>query len=155
MRYRDTVGALFWFAVGVVFCTGAFRYSLMRAGIPGAGLFPLLAGLALILLSLVGLAESLRNFGADRGEKSPTLFVQKDSWRKLALALAGLFGYWFLLGPLGFLLTTLLFMFFLLRFIEPQRWITTLSTTFLTTGLSYAVFRLWLRVPLPKGILGF
>jgi len=55
----------------------------------------------------------------------------------------------------GFSLATFLFLAYLLRGIEPQRWSRVLIWALLSTVLSYAVFGYWLDVPLSKGIVGF
>jgi len=52
---------------------------------------------------------------------------------------------------LGFLISTFLFIAFLLKFIEPQRWSVVLLGSILTSGISYGVFELILKVQLPRG----
>jgi putative tricarboxylic transport membrane protein len=151
---RELFSSVFWLAVGALFFFGSFRYSIFRSGIPGAGFFPFMGGILLIVLSLVVLISALAP-----SKKQPTaeeskekFFSQKDSYKRILLALLALFVYWLALGYLGFLLTTFLFMLFLLRFIDPQRWITTLTVSFLTTISAYMLFNLWLKVRLPPGI---
>jgi hypothetical protein len=57
----------------------------------------------------------------------------------------------FLLEPLGFPLTTLVFMVFLLRAIEPQSWGLTLTLSIVTLALCVLVFQVWLQVQFPGG----
>jgi len=52
---------------------------------------------------------------------------------------------------LGFLISTFLFIAFLLKFIEPQRWTVVLFGSILASGVSYCIFELILQVQLPKG----
>jgi len=155
VRYRDLIGGLFWTVVGVVFCAGGWEYGIFRGSIPAAGFFPFMASVVLIALSMsVSIAALLpkntRGMRFDGGEK---FFSRPDSWKKILLALAGLLFFWQCLGYLGFLLTTFFFIIFLLRFIEPQRWVTVLTTSILTTGIAYIVFNILLKVRLPAGIL--
>ena len=154
MKNRDLIGSLFWFAVGCLFCVTAFKYRLFRAGIPGAGFFPFVAGGILAVLSFVVLISSIHVRRRNHGTTAGKFFPQQDSWKKVLCALGALLAYWIALEHLGFLMTTFLFMVFLLRFIEPQKWTVTLSTAFLATTLSYALFNVWLKVQLPKSILG-
>jgi putative tricarboxylic transport membrane protein len=66
-----------------------------------------------------------------------------------------LFMFVFALDYLGFVLTTFLFMFSLLKLIESRKLRTLFLIAGLTTVLSYAIFELWLKANLPKGFLGF
>jgi putative tricarboxylic transport membrane protein len=153
MRHRELIGGLFWTVVGVIFCVGGWKYGIFRGSIPGAGFFPFMASLVLIAFSIgVSISALWPKKTKSGGEK---FFSRPDSWKRILLALAGLLFFWQGLGYLGFLLTTFLFIIFLLRFIEPQRWVTVLTTSVLTTGLSYIVFNILLKVRLPAGILKF
>jgi hypothetical protein len=70
------------------------------------------------------------------------------------LALIALFVYAFALKYLGFLVTTFLFMVFLLKVIDPQRWGTVFITALVTSAAAQLLFKTWLKVQLPRGILG-
>lgn len=154
MKYRDLVSSSFWIGIGITFCLGALKYRLFVSGIPGPGLFPFIMGIGMIIFSSIILISSLSQKKGETVIQKEDFFLQRDSWKKLLFALFALFAYWISLEYLGFLLTTFLFMIFLLRFIEPQRLITVFTTAFLTATLSYALFKLWLNLLLPDGILG-
>lgn len=155
MKNLDLIGSLFWTVVGGFFCVGALEYRLFKGGIPGAGFLPFMAGIILIALSLVVLISALRVRRSDvRKESGDTFFPHPNSWKKVSVALGALLAYWIVLEHLGFLIATFFFLVFLLRFIEPQKWPLTLSTAFLATTFCYALFNLWLKVQLPKGIWG-
>ena len=63
-----------------------------------------------------------------------------------------LLAYGFGMDYLGFLVSTFIFLVFLLRMIEPQRWSLVLLESALASGISYLVFDIWLQAQLPKGI---
>ncbi len=155
VKNRDLISSLFWIGVGTLFCLWALKYGFMRLGTPGAGFFPFITGIILISLSSIIFISSLpfkkRKGDVEFGEK---FFPQKDSLKKILFALVALFAYGVVLKYLGFLLATFLFMIFLLRYIEPQRWTTVLTASLLTSIASHIVFKLWLKVQLPAGILG-
>ena len=155
MRIRGFAAGLFWTAVGIVFCAGGWQYGIFRGSIPGAGFFPFMAGIVLIPLSLGVSLAALWPQGATAGaaEGREKFFPRADSWKKILLALGALLFFWQALGYLGFLLTTFVFIVFLLRFIEPQKWTTVLATAVLTTGIAYIVFNLLLNVSLPAGLI--
>ena len=48
-----------------------------------------------------------------------------------------------------------LLMLFMLLDVLRRPWLASIITTVLTTALIYGIFVLWLRVALPKGVLGF
>ena len=153
MENRDLVSGLFWCGTGMIFCAGALKYGLMRSGTPIAGFFPFLAGILLICLSLVLVFDALRSKKGD-GSTNGKFFSQPDSWQRIVLSLFSLFGYGIALNYAGFLITTFCLIVFLLRFVEPQRWITILTVSILGPVLSYLIFELLLDIHLPKGILG-
>ena len=56
---------------------------------------------------------------------------------------------------LGFCLGTALFLGFLLKAVDPQRWTTVCAVAILGAAITYGVFQYWLNVPLPEGFWGF
>ncbi len=153
MKSRDLIGSLFWIGVGIFFCGGAVKYRLFDEGVPGPGLLPFIGGIILISL---GIGVLISAFREDRKEKVPkeTFFPEKNSLKKLFLAVLALSVYGMALEYLGFLFMTFLFMIFLLRFVEPQRWTVVLTASILTAASSYILFQFLLKVQLPNGILG-
>lgn len=155
MKNRDVISSLFLIVVGAFFCIGAWPQGLMNPkGVPGPGCLPFLVGVALILLSLVILSPAVfKSKESDSTAKTESFFPQEDSFRKLVIALIFLLAYAAFLESLGYFFATFLFMLFALRFIEPQGWRTVLLFSFLTTALSFALFRA-LKVELPIGSWG-
>lgn len=148
MKNRDVMSSLFWAGFGIVFCVGGLQHGLTRAGIPGPGCLPFIVGLVLIFLSFVLMISTILG-NKQVGKSSP----EPRSMKKFWLAVFSLIAYGVALKHLGYLLTTFLFMAFLLRSIEPQRWKITFIWAFLTAFLSWTIFML-LKVELPKGVLG-
>jgi len=141
---------LFLMLFGILFCAGALNYGLK---IPGPGCFPFAIGILLMFLSLLILITQIKR-RKDEIETSEKFFAKKEGWKRLFVSLFALLVYALALEYLGFLLDTFLFMIVELRFIEPQKWKTTVTAAFLTTVSSYALFDLLLKAQLPKGILG-
>jgi len=148
MKNRDLASSLFWIGFGIVFCAGGLMHGLTRSGIPGPGCLPFIVGLILVFLSLAHLFSTLM-----KKKEGANLFPQRDSLRRLLVAILALIAYGLALKHVGYLLTTFLFMIFVLRLIEPQRWRLTLVFAFLTALVSWGLFMV-LKVELPRGILG-
>ena len=155
MRTRDIVSSLFWIGFGAIFCVGAVQNGiLLSPGVPGPGCLAFIVGSILIVLSLLVLIPALfPGRGGVQKTQEESFFPQSESLRKLFLALLFLSLYAFGLERLGFLITTLLFLILVLRFIEPQKRITVLSFSLTTAFLVWALFAV-LKVELPIGFLG-
>ena len=150
MKNRDLVSSLFWLAFGAVFAVGGLQLGLVRQGIPGPGSLPFIVGLALIGLSFILLFQAWVSKPGP-GEK---IFLERKTLHKFGFSLVGLISYGLLLKTLGFTLTTFLFLFFVLRFVGRERWITALVFSLATALVSYTLFTS-LQVNLPAGRLGF
>lgn len=140
---------LFWTALGILACYGAIRLGVGTATEPGSGFIFFWSGLILVVLSLIALAESLREGDA---EKPGTGAL---NWRKIVLVLLALLLYAFVLERLGFVLTTFLLLSFLLGLIEGTHWGKSFGVAGAAALASYAIFELWLKIRLPHGIFGF
>ena len=69
--------------------------------------------------------------------------------------MAILISYAFVVGFIGFILTTFLFLIIWMAVIERLRWRTIISISIGTTVGLYLIFSFFLEVPLPRGFLGW
>jgi hypothetical protein len=76
-------------------------------------------------------------------------------WKKSLIVLLALLAYALLLKPLGFSLCTALFIGFLLRAVQPQRWSVVLAGAMGAAVGAYGIFEAWLKAQLPRGPWGF
>jgi len=152
LKHRDLVSSIIWMALGGIFVVGALQQGLMRRGVPGPGFLPFFSGLALIFVSLFVFIPALNQ---KEKPKSGNFFPERDSFRKILLALIALFAFGIAMEYVGYLLITLLFMFFAARIMEPKGWRTIALLAFFTAVFSHLLFVVLLEVQLPKGLLGF
>jgi putative tricarboxylic transport membrane protein len=150
MKTRDLISGIFWIGFGAVFTIGGLQQGLVRQGIPGPGSLPFVVGLILIGLSSVIFVQALFSSSSLKTK----FFPRDDSLSRLVLALLALFFYGFFLKPAGFVLTTFVFLVFVLRWIGREKWISVLSFSLLTAVLSYLLFTA-LQVELPRGTWKF
>lgn len=141
--------SLFWFALGLLVCYGASRLGIGSATDPGSGFIFFWSGLILAVLSLVLFTDSLREGAAEAQESKGT------NWVKISLVLASLVLYAVFLEKLGFVVTTFVLLSFLLGLSEDKKWPRVVGIASAAALGSFAVFELWLRIRLPKGIFGF
>ena len=144
------ISSLVWLGFAILISIESFRLPLGSLYDPGPGFLPLGSGILLGLLSLANYFYSRQSKIQGAGEP----LYQKERLGNSCLVLAVLFGYAIGLEFLGFLITTFLSLLILFRAIEPLKWIRALGGSAIATFISYAIFELWLKTQLPKGILG-
>ena len=149
---NDQVSAAIWVAVGVAVALGSLRYGLGPLETPGTGFLPFLAGCAIALLATIGLILSTLK---QRKGTGWTPILRGVSWQKPLLVMAALIAYALLMKTLGFVLCTILFIGFLLRAVEPQRWPVVIVGAVGTALGAFAIFQVWLKTQLPQGPWGF
>ncbi len=150
MKRRDLISGIFWIVFGVIFTVGGLQQGLVRQGIPGPGSLPFVIGLILIGLASVLFIQALLSPASPKMK----FFPRDDSLFRLVLALLALFIYAFFLKPTGFLLTTFVFLVFVLRWLGREKWVSVVSFSLLTAVLSYLLFSA-LQVELPRGTWKF
>jgi hypothetical protein len=112
---------------------------------------PFLSGVAICLFSLIGVViETFKN-PKTVGWKP---VMRGLLWEKTVIVIAALYAYTILLNYAGFLICTGLFIGFLVKIVNPQRWIVTIFWTILVTFASFLIFDVWLKTQLPKGRWG-
>jgi putative tricarboxylic transport membrane protein len=142
--------ALFWVALGILVCYGATQLGVGSVTEPGSGFIFFWSGLILVILSLMALAESLRSSVEIAEETGGAV-----NWVKIGLVLLSLLLYAFFLERLGFVVTTFVLLMFLLSWIEQTNWARSLGVASAAALGSFAIFELWLKIRLPRGIFGF
>ncbi len=160
---REQWLSIFWTVLGLAICFGAYRLSLGSPNDPGPGMFSFIAGAALTLLSLiqwinVALARSRAQALSSETQLSQTvepLFANRRGAIKAAVIVVALLVYSLSMEHLGFILSTSLFIGFLLWLVEPQRWYVIVFGSVLSSLTTYLVFKVWLDTALPVGLFGF
>ena len=152
MRNNDSGSSLFCLCLALVFVGGGLKMGLGPLNAPGPGFFPAVIGGILSSLSAVLLVTSSRTQGTPaRG----SFWKQERGWMKILPSLLSLIFYLAFLDFLGYLLTTSLFIFFLLKFVGKKGWGTSILMALIVSASSYALFRMALGVLLPRGFLSF
>jgi putative tricarboxylic transport membrane protein len=142
---------LFWILASLFICVESYRLKLGAINQPGSGLFPFSAGLAMLILSLAALFQSIRG----RGREEKTLRQEPLRWWNIVIILMAITAYAFSLEKIGFLINTFLFICLLLKVVEPQSWKTAIIGGLITTIAANLVFNVIFRAQIPSGILGF
>jgi hypothetical protein len=112
---------------------------------PGPGFWPFLVTLCILALSATLVLRPDPAFRAPRDADS--------RWASLGTALATMAFFVLALEPLGYPFTTGLLLLAQFRWVEGRPWRMSLVTAVLAAAISFVVFRLFLKVPLPAGII--
>jgi len=151
MRNPDHPSSLFWLVVGIGIVFGSLKYGFGSLQAPGAGFITFFAGAILILLSAGLLVSSIRSQEPESGLR---LLWKGLEARKVLYVLILLVIYALLLKHVGFLISTFVLLIFLFRVKANYHLLNVILMSFLVTAGSYLLFQVWLKVQLPKGILG-
>ena len=154
MRSYEQVYNLFWIFLAVGIGVESLRLKIWDSSSgPIAGFIPFLAGVLIgisgLLMFLSGWSKKSEKDGRER------FWPDRAGTRRIVSILAGLCAMAYLLPILGFLITSIIITAFMLRVIEPQKWVTVISTSLGCCVLVYWLFNYFLQVSLPKGLLGF
>ncbi len=142
------ISSLVWITIGVVVVVESAKLKFGSLYAPGTGFLPRLTGVVMVVLGLASLVQDWRQHAAAKRAPSPT----PAQWAPVAKATGALVAYSLLLGPLGYAVATLLFMGFVFRFGARRNWLPSVIAAVLSAALSYVLFGLWLKVPLPPGL---
>ncbi len=106
-------------------------------------------GIIMATFAAITFFQAARRGKKEVGEKEVSFLTPK--WPKLVAMLIILMAYALLLESLGFIAITFIALICLLKSVESTKWRIALVEASLATFVSYTLFGLWLKVPLPKG----
>jgi putative tricarboxylic transport membrane protein len=121
----------------------------MEMGV-GIAFFPLSMSIGIGILAAVLLVGILKGKVEIKDEP---ICEKGGAWRVVTVV-AILLGYIILIEEIGYLPSTFLFFAATVLFLGKGRILKTLLTSATCTFFLYAIFRLWLKSPLPTGFLG-
>ena len=149
----DQILNTFWILLGVGICIESVRLRLWNPSGPGSGFIPFMAGL---LIGIIGffLFLSDRSKASEQEEKGK--FWENPVTRNRVLyLLASLCFMAVFMKRLGFLLTSVIVTIFMIRAIEPRKWLTLIVVSVGSCLAIFFLFKSLMQINLPKGFLGF
>ena len=149
MRRRELAAAAVLLVFGLFAVTQARGLRFGTVAAPGPGFFPLCLAIA---LSLAGIGLLVHAWRAAPAPAPVPTGVRRSA---VAGTLASLLVYALVLEWLGFLLATFALLVFFFRALQRQSWLVVVIGSLATSLLSYLVFKTWLGVNLPGGLLHF
>jgi len=153
MKSYNSIAAIFFLLTGIFFTLYARTVEVGTFTEPGPGFLPFWAGLTLVAMSIILFLKSYYSRKAET--VTPPFLPQPDSWKRVSAVFLSLIAYNLILTPLGFTVTTFLFLVFLVKFIFPQTWKRSLVVGVLGSIFARLLFINFLETQLPRGLLGF
>jgi hypothetical protein len=150
MKRADQVTGVVLFAASLFILYQSTGLEMTHRNAPGSGFFPFWLSVGAALVSLAILIGGFRR---------PAACDQRISWpsglglQRILFSFLAILFYTFLIGWLGYLLSTVLLVGFLTRMLGGYRWHQLLAVGFVTSIGFYLVFQVWLQMTLPTGIL--
>ena len=152
-RRDDMIGAFVLFLFGGITVTFSLKMPIGDFRAAGTGLFPLMLGILLVVLSGLFTAKCLYEsktipVTTEREAESPVSTKQMALF--LGATVLAVVGF----NTLGFPLMSFLLMLLLLRSLGIKGWAFLVTVSLLTAASSYVLFVYFLKIPLPKGLVG-
>ncbi len=127
-----------------------FQYKTMYT--PGPGFHPFWLGIVLGGLSLFLLFNAFLRKGDKKDPESQ--LPAKKSLLRVGLIVLLTAGFAFSMSTLGFVLTVTLFVFVILFVLERYTLFKSIFYGIIMSGAVFIIFRYWLDIDLPKGLVG-
>ena len=150
MTRVDRISATVILIFGVVASIESIRMGPWKDGVPGPGLFPLVAAGGMAALAVLLLATST----AAVSERLASFLPQGEALKQLGAFVLTLLIFPFLTRLLGFVPSSIVFLALLFRYPGGYGWKTSLVVSILTVGILYIALVVVLGTDLPQGPLG-
>jgi len=154
MNKAETGAGSVFVAIGVWMLLDAIKFPYFVEGVPGPGFLPLWIALGIIVSGVVLTAKGIWPRLA-MPDAEGVVWPQAAGWWRVGLMLGAMAVSLVVLEKLGFMVTTTLFMAAVVFGLGVRSWWVLASVPLVSAVVLYVIFAVWLRVPLPKGILTF
>ena len=153
MKKADLITGVFLLVLSGLAIWGASQMPPSATFGPGAGFLPFWLGILLAVLAVILLVTAQRRPATSKDSESP--FPGKQALFAITSVLVGLAGYILLIEVLGYLVDTFLFIVFLMKAVEREKWPLTLMVAAGTTAVLFITFQILLKITLPSNMFGF
>ena len=153
MGKSDRLSGIVWFFLSLVTAVESYRIGVGNLHSPQAGFLPFVSSIILGILSLI-LLLSTKGRKQQFSETIEDIAFNMHRVPKVLYVIISLFLYAIFLNVLGFVLVSAILMAVMLRAVEPQKWYVVTIGAILIPIVAYLLFDVFLKVELPKGVLG-
>jgi putative tricarboxylic transport membrane protein len=152
MRRYDQISSLVFLVCGIFITVSSLRIRIGTFGDPGPGLFPLITG---ILMGVISGGMFIKSYLQSASAGQEPLGADKKLWHNKSVAtVVIMLLYAIAIDWLGFLTVTLVGLFILYKAVGNLSLKVSLGGAIVTAAIAYLLFKVWLNVQLPAGPLG-
>jgi putative tricarboxylic transport membrane protein len=149
MVWVDLVVAVVIFAMGALVAWDSHRLgSSWASDGPEAGYFPFFIGLLICFCSVVVFVQSLLRVKTDS-----TVFVTVEQLKQVMVILAPSIAYVLGVQLIGIYVSSAIFIFLFMKIAGKYSWLRSLLVGASVSVISFVLFEIWFKIPLPKGPL--
>jgi putative tricarboxylic transport membrane protein len=153
MKKADMITGVVLLALSGFVIQEAWRMPSSATFGPGAGFLPFWLGILLAVMASILFVTAWRRQATEIDNNS--IFPGKQALLAITFVLVGLAVYIFLIEVLGYLVDTFLFIVFLMKAVEREKWPLTLMVAVSTTAVLFITFQILLQITLPSNMFGF
>lgn len=159
-KYGDIIVGAVFTLIGLALIAASRALPKSQVMDIGPDFMPTLIGVIITGLAVFLLYKSIKNFRANSAAIDPSEKDESD-YKRVALSLIASLFYVFMLKPVGFIISTLIYIFGQIYILAPDAnrtrkdLITYLIIDVIFTFIVYYLFRLGFKIILPSGILTF
>jgi putative tricarboxylic transport membrane protein len=128
----------------------AFEYRQTAIYIYGPNFFPQILA---VLLGVCAIALIVRAFQGKALQQQDR--IDGQGFLRMVLAIGICIGYLLLMQVIGFAFATMVFLFVLMTFLQQQGMVKRIGSSVVVALLVWAIFRYFLVIPIPTGMLPF
>jgi putative tricarboxylic transport membrane protein len=148
--YKEKTAFFLTFIIGVICIVGGFNYGIGSLPNLDRGAYPVFVGLIISVLSIF-------LFFSTAGEetKAESEAGLRTNGKRIMILLLVLALYVLLVNQIGFLILSFFLLMFLQRLMGQTGWRTPVVISVITVIVFWILFKKWLNVQLPDGLLKF
>jgi hypothetical protein len=128
----------------------AFEYRQAVIYVYGPNFFPQLLALLLGICAIALIVKALQGKALQQNDR-----IDAQGFLRMVLSIGICIGYLLLMQVIGFALATMVFLFVLMTFLEQQGMIKRIGSSVVVALIVWAIFRYFLVIPIPTGMLSF
>jgi len=153
MKKADMITGVFLLALSGFVIQETWRMPASATFGPSAGFLPFWLGVLLAVFAAILFVSALRRPATEKD--SNAIFPGKQALLAIMLVMVGLAGYILLIEVVGYIADTFLFIVFLMKAVEREKWPMTLMVAAGTTAVLFFTFQYLLQITLPSNMFGF
>lgn len=149
---KDTLSGFFYLIIGLCMLILSMNLKIGSTSVPGPGFFPFVIAVIIMGISFTIILKAII-LKKDKEKKVNNSENVKGSISKISYYIILTILYGITIEKIGFLITSVLLVIFILKYVEGMSWKITLLVGFPCVIMSYILFVYFLGVYLPKGLI--